>query len=99
MEPKYVWGPKKWRELHKKALNYRPCQAREFIIWLEMFIRSIPCLECQTHFRRLLQLIPIYPFLANRETLFYWTYISHDKVNARLGKFSPPYVVARSIYH
>ena len=99
MEPKYIWGPRKWRELHQKALNYRSCNAIFFIRWLESFINSLPCWTCQYHFRELVEINPVYLYLRNRETLFYWTYIMHDQVNARLGKYSPPYVVARSIYH
>lgn len=99
MEPKYIWGPRKWNELHRKALNFYPCQAKDFLLWLRMFLLKLPCPECQIHFAKLLLSNPVEPYLTNRETLFYWTYIIHDQVNARLGKYSPPYAIAKSIYY
>lgn len=92
------WGPPQWQALHSFAITYTPDMAPAFIGYVEALTYILPCPICREHLRQHLANLPLKNYLANRESVFYWTYILHDNVNYSLGKISPPYHVARRYY-
>lgn len=73
---KDVWGPMKWKEFHEWTKT-----AREDRGWVAKFTRSLPCNDCKTKFKAIIQSSP--PDFAR---LYEWGVNVHNQVNADLGK-------------
>lgn len=92
------WGPHQWVALHAFAITYEPEMANAFQAYVNSLVYILPCPLCRYHFAEHLHKIPLKNYLANRESVFYWTYLIHDAVNQSIGKLSPPYHIARKYY-
>jgi len=94
MDP-LVWGEKLWTYIHcVAAVSKTPQQRRDFVDFVEILARTLPCDKCKQHFRQNLRNINIQNYMKNEETLFMWTYLMHDAVNAaqnKLGKGRPSF--------
>jgi hypothetical protein len=86
--PKNVWGALGWNWLHALAINYPARPSLQLAlethrrIWV--FLRSLPCMDCQAHSTRYFTLKQ--PDLRNAHALQQWALDFHNAVNARLGK-------------
>ena len=88
--PPEIWGPMFWATLHIISLGYpdeptysEKRAAKEFFNALGQLL---PCPVCRTHFRELLQVMPVETWLDNRKSLVEWVWMIHNKVNLKLGK-------------
>jgi hypothetical protein len=88
--PPEVWGPIIWCTLHVVSLSYpdepsysEKRAAKEFFNALGYLL---PCPVCRTHFREILQAIPVENWLDDRKSLTEWVWMAHNRVNQRLGK-------------
>jgi hypothetical protein len=90
MNPK-LWGPGKWKFLHKTTLNYpeKPTikeknDTKNFFI---NFKNKIPCAKCRKNYVEHLKKFPITPsVLESRLTLVHWLIDVHNEVNKILNK-------------
>ena len=86
------WGPGTWRMLHSMAACYDPSKAEKFkaLVWALSGLETglLPCSDCRRHFTSMLSEpeLNLEHYLHDRDRLFLWTWIIHDRVNDRLGK-------------
>lgn len=101
---KCFWGPPAWTTLHSIAVTYEPQHAESFKMLITSLLNLLCCIECRTNLRNNLRALPIDRYLGSNESLFYWTYLLHDKVNREISKKyniekkSPPYEYVRKYY-
>lgn len=88
--PPEIWGPMFWGTLHIVSLAYpdeptysEKRAAKEFF---NSLIYLLPCPVCRSHFREVLQGIPVETWLDNRKSLVEWVWMAHNQVNVKLGK-------------
>jgi hypothetical protein len=88
--PPEVWGPIFWATMHITSLGYadeptyaEKRAAKEFFTGMQYLL---PCPTCRSHFREVLQGLPIDTWLDNRKSLVEWVWMAHNQVNQRLGK-------------
>jgi len=101
------WGPPFWDVLHCSAAMYCGTSesARGFIDLLSAYTRLLPCKECRTHFIKNMNEDPVDQYMIDNHSLFFWTYLIHDKVNQQYNlhhpnekKMSPPYEATKAKY-
>ena len=85
------WGPRMWRDLHRKTLAYPDCpRERDKSRMLYLFYNlpyDLPCPACATHLQELLEEYPLTDIiLSSRKRLVYWLIDIHNMVNVSLGK-------------
>lgn len=101
MDPK-VWGPHLWSSLHYIALGYpdspSPVDKYNYQNFYESLHTILPCEECATHYKALVQEMKITPHLNDKYDLFKWTVNVHNAVNQRLGKPQMSYNDALRLY-
>jgi len=93
----HVFGPGRWDILHSYAKMCQTVeQKKQFAKFVEeVFLPTIKCKECQTHFRNTLNEYPV-PFgekkfndfidWTNDDSPFKWAWKVHNIVNQRLNK-------------
>ena len=85
-----VWGPIFWTTMHIASLGYSQSPSKEEQEAATMFYRSltemIPCPICKVHYKQHLKESPIESVVGSRDTLVYWVFVVHNKVNVQLGK-------------
>lgn len=92
MEPpsRAEWGPIFWKMIHFQAISYADEPSDEEKEAALGFFKSLsnflPCPECQGHFKKLLEELPVEPHLNSCKELTDWTHELHNRVNQRLGK-------------
>ena len=82
------WGPSGWNLFHTLANTYplQPTHTQQQL-YLQFYLHLahiLPCKYCRQSYQHYLQLIPIQPYLTNRNQLMYWTYLIHNQVNNKL---------------
>ena len=77
------WGPAVWKSLHIFAASYKPSAAASFKKFVEALPDLLPCPSCGVHLRKNLAEHPPDRYMRNNHELFFWTYVIHDRVNAR----------------
>lgn len=97
------WGPPMWKTIHYVALGYPENPTEEDKQAYEQFYTNIykiiPCKKpCSVHYKNMVSEFPVKNFLDNRDRLFEWTVIVHNKVNTRLGKPIISLDKARNMY-
>lgn len=98
IDPSIFAGPAGWVTLHSAAAAYEPWQAKGFKMLVEGFANTFPCPRCREHFRKHLKEIPLEKYLGNRDEVFLWTYLMHDKVNKIKRVKSPPLEQVKRYY-
>lgn len=83
-------GPKLWKRLHLRALNFH---GHEDFDWLAEFSSGIPCSVCRGAWLGLVFKNP-----PDFENFFEWTVKLHNLVNVKLGKPEVSFEEARSLY-
>jgi len=88
--PPEIWGPMFWSTMHIVSLAYpdeptysEKRAAKEFF---NSLIYLLPCPVCRSHFREVIQGIPVETWLDNRKSLVEWVWMVHNQVNVKLGK-------------
>lgn len=85
-----VWGPIFWATMHIASLGYSQTPTKEEQEAAIAFYRSlsemIPCPICKVHYKKLLNTLPIESAVKNRDTLVFWVFAIHNKVNVQLRK-------------
>lgn len=99
----HFWGPSVWKALHTFAAGYNPEKRQQFVafIWsLSQKNGLLPCEECRHHFTKMISEpeLKLEFYLEDRDKLFLWTWLLHDKVNQRLGKSGLTLAQAKEIY-
>lgn len=96
-DPKYV-GPGIWFSIHNLSYNAHDDEGRKMAIkYIYDIQQNFPCQECKQHFGEYLRNNPPPvdgrgPMLDGRDlSLFYWSWLFHNAVNARLGKVRPTF--------
>ncbi len=86
MDPK-IWGPGLWTYIHSAAATSTSQQKRlDFEAAMKALAKTLPCEKCKAHFMANLDIFPIRNYMASNESLFMWTYLMHDAVNASQNK-------------
>jgi hypothetical protein len=87
---KNIWGKHFWFTIHYAALGYPKDASTEdkknYKNFYEIISKVLPCDYCSSHYEELLKEIPVDNFLDNRDKLFEWTVIIHNRVNRDLKK-------------
>ena len=98
-----VWGPPFWTSLHHTAASFPLDPTENDRKWYITFFTSVghilPCVSCRYHFKLLLRDHPVEDYLYSRQTLSYWVWMCHNKVNIRTGKKEMPYYIIASRYN
>ena len=86
MDPK-IWGPGLWKYIHSAAATSSSQQKRlDFEVMIKALAKTLPCEKCKAHFIKNLETFPIKNYMASNESLFMWSYLMHDAVNASQNK-------------
>lgn len=87
-ESPQVWGPRVWKEIHKKSLGlYKGVLVCDFVQYLESLKTTLPCETCREHYIKMLEENPPkYADLSSSMGAFAYTVKLHNLVNKRLGK-------------
>lgn len=82
------WGPHGWFFLHIITFNYPDNPTTSDMIHykqlFENFKFTLPCKFCRDSYCKFLHELPIDNHLDSRESLAYWFYQIHNKVNNKL---------------
>lgn len=86
MDPKF-WGPGLWRAIHSMAATAETYEDRiNFKNMMTSMALVLPCNVCRKHLTENMKKNPIEKYMQSNESLFFWTYLLHDSVNAAQGK-------------
>ena len=99
-DPSIFAGPAGWLTLHSAATTYEPTPSRRegFKALVKGFETNFPCENCRRNFSKHLKELPLEKYLGNRDELFLWTYLMHDKVNQLKKVKSPPLQRVKKYY-
>jgi hypothetical protein len=105
---KRFWGCPHWDVLHCAGATYDGSLMAQqgFNELLSAYTKLLPCKECRGHFMENIIAIPPSAYMEDNHSLFFWTYLIHDKVNESHNiyhkdeppKVSPPYEEVKSKY-
>lgn len=104
VDPSVFAGPAGWVFLHSAAASYEPSMANGFKMLINGFVITFPCERCRGNLVKHLKELPLDKYLGNRDELFLWTYLMHDKVNKLKhvvysgGQSSPPFEEIKKYY-
>lgn len=97
-DPSIFAGPAGWMTLHSAATTYEPSQREGFKSLVKGIETAFPCKTCRRNFSKHLRELPLEKYLGNRDELFLWTYLMHDKVNQLKSVKSPPLQRVKKYY-
>lgn len=90
-----IWGPPAWFFLHSVTMAYpkkiddnnsNDVEIKKNYYNFFMNLGNIlPCNVCGNSYNKYLIELPLSDYLDSRESLFYWFYMIHEKVNDKLG--------------
>ena len=84
------WGPPGWTFLHTIVHNYpenpSPLDKCNYKLFFTQCEHVLPCKYCRISFNQYIKEIPIDDYLESRESVSYWLYMIHNKVNDKLRK-------------
>lgn len=87
-----IWGPGFWSAFHSTAFGYpiEPTEEnkRDFLNFYQTIAKILPCKYCRDSYSQFIkepELLLNLDVMKNRETLTYWTYKMHNRVNKKLG--------------
>lgn len=97
-DPSVFAGPATWVAIHSAAATYTPSKKNGFIKLIQGVAETFPCERCQRNFAKHLRELPLGNYLKNKDELFLWTYLMHDKVNQLKRVKSPAYKDVKKYY-
>lgn len=86
---KDFWGPPDWAVIHILAICLRPKTAKEYLEFLWLLTRLLPCDYCKKNLIKKLRDHPPDKFLSSSEQAFMYTYILHDLANQHISQYHP----------
>jgi hypothetical protein len=93
-----VWGPAGWLFLHSIAQNFphHPDKQKKtfYFNFFKLVGDVLPCRYCRESYQEFIKEPDSklsYSVLKNRQTLSYWLYSVHNKVNKKLGYSNPSF--------
>jgi len=95
---KRFWGRAFWKSIRCAAVAYRPENYVHFKTFMYSLTYLLPCDECREHLAMNLENIPMEPYSASNEDMFFWTYILQDTVNRQINEKNG-YVQGSEDYH
>ena len=88
--PPEIWGPMFWSTLHIMSLAYPDdptySEKRAAKELFNALVYLLPCPVCRSHYKEILQVMPVETWLDNRKSLVEWVWMMHNAVNMKLGK-------------
>jgi len=99
-----VIGPGYWAQIHFEALRATNDDRRsKFIEKMKLLPTEFPCGDCRPHIDKFIKENPLEKFKDLKYKgkdigLFYWSWLFHNEVNSRLGKYQPSIEEAYSYY-
>jgi hypothetical protein len=88
--PPEIWGPMFWSTLHIMSLAYPDdptySEKRAAKELFNALVYLLPCPVCRSHYKEILQVMPVETWLDNRKSLVEWVWMMHNAVNTKLGK-------------
>lgn len=86
-----IWGKYMWVSLHLIALGYPTNPSIEekqaYKDYFENIYKILPCHKCSVHYKQHVNSTPITDDILNdNRSLFKWTVVIHNSVNASIGK-------------
>ena len=82
------WGPEGWKVFHTIPFFYEPeptpANKRLFKKFFTNLQCVLPCKYCRESYKEFIKEIPIDKYLNSSCSLFYWTYLMHNRVNRKL---------------
>ena len=88
--PPEIWGPMFWSTLHIMSLAYPDdptySEKRAAKELFNALVYLLPCPVCRSHYKVILQVMPVESWLDNRKSLVEWVWMMHNEVNKKLGK-------------
>jgi len=85
-----IWMPNIWFFLRTIAHSYpdTPNQVikRKYYDFIQNLPSFIPHAEWQKQFSNILDSFPVTPYLANRDSFFFWIHFIENRINKNMGK-------------
>src|ERR1700678_3958359 len=99
-----IIGPGIWFDIHVTAISAITDKLKEaFVIYINTLCENFRCKKCQPHFRAFIDNNPLVNYWGIYSTtdrkdigFFKWSWLMHNEVNARLGKYQPTF---EEVYH
>lgn len=89
------WGPHAWNFLFSAIAGSYPNKydsndkthqkkAKGFIQLFNSLKETLPCVYCRISYAQFVKEIPMKDYMSSRNSMMYWLYLLHDKVNQKL---------------
>jgi hypothetical protein len=79
-----------WSTLHIISLAYPDdptySEKRAAKELFNALVQLLPCPVCRSHYKEIIQAMPVETWLDNRKSLVEWVWSLHNQVNVKLGK-------------
>lgn len=87
-----IWGPGFWMAFHATAFGYPLDPTEEnksdYLVFYQTIAKILPCKYCRDSYAQFIKEPDLFldmKVMKNRETLTYWAYKMHNRVNEKLG--------------
>ena len=85
-----IWFPALWFFLRNVAHTYpdypNEVTKRKYYDFIQNLPLFIPHIEWQKQFSQMLESFPVSPYLANRDSFFFWIHFMQNRVHRLIGK-------------
>lgn len=89
------WGPAAWAFFFSSIAGSYPTRVnksdkshlqivRSYKQMFKSLEHTLPCIYCRQSYRKFAKELPIDEYTHSRESMLYWLYLIHDKVNQKL---------------
>lgn len=86
---KDFWGPPIWTSIHILAFCFDPKNESEFIEFLWLMTKLLPCDYCKKNLETKLQTYPPERYTKSQSQTFYYSYVIHDLANQHISRYHP----------
>jgi len=83
------WGPPLWCITHIFAISLRPGTEKEYVEFLWLLTKLLPCPFCKTNLEKKLIKYPPANYLGDKVKAFWYSYMLHDLANQHISKYHP----------
>jgi len=101
---KDFWGPPVWATIHILAATLKPENSADYVQFLWLLTKLLPCDVCKINLAAKLQKIPPEKYMTNNRDAFFYSYLIHDLANRHISehtgqvKVSPPFDDVKAYY-